>query len=588
MIPQNIIEDIKYRNNIEDVISAYVTLNRSGNNLKGLCPFHNERTPSFTVYTGQDAHFFCYGCGAGGDVVSFIMRAENLDYVSALEFLANRAGVTIPADTNTDSRGVSRARVIKANLEAAKFFRSVLFSEAGKAGADYFAKRQLKSSVIKHFGLGYAPDSFYSLRDHLKTNGFTDEELIAADLCHRSKKNPDVLYDVFRNRVIFPIIDLAGNVIAFGGRVLDDSKPKYLNTGDTVAFKKSKNLFALNYAKNNCSDGFILCEGYMDVIALHAAGFENAVATLGTAITPDHARILKKYSDKVYISYDSDEPGQKAASRALKLLSEVDIEARIIKVTGAKDPDEYIKAYGSKSFLDLLKSSKNKIDFAIERVSAKYNLLDSSQKILAARELCAEIAQVYSSVEREIYIATVSKVLDISVENLKIDVAAAIKRNSKKAKSEDHENLIRVTSGIGNRVDPDYAKDVKAVNLEYCLIGLMLLHTEYIELIFNKKLITENEFSSVFCKRLFMKMISCVENGGFDFCMLSEDFSVDEVSEAEKMIDKRRQIKDNGEAVLYECIEQIKAESAKRSVEENGADPMAAILRRRNENNNNN
>lgn len=584
MISQEIIEDIKYRNNIEDVISSYVTLNRSGNNLKGLCPFHSERTPSFTVYTGQDSHFFCYGCGAGGDVVNFIMRAENLDYVSALEYLANRAGVTIPSDDKTNDHGVSRSRVIKANLEAAKFYRNILFSDEGKVGAEYFTKRQLKSSVIKHFGLGYAPDSFFALRDHLKKNGFTDEELIASDLCHRSKKNPEVLYDAFRNRVMFPIIDLAGNIIAFGGRVLDDSKPKYLNTGDTVAFKKSKNLFALNYAKNNCSDGFILCEGYMDVIALHASGFENAVATLGTAITPDHARILKKYSEKVYISYDSDEAGQKAADRALKILSEVDIDAKVIKMTGAKDPDEYIKSYGSKSFGDLLKAGKNKIDFEIDRISAKYNLLDSTQKILAAKELCNTIANVYSGVEREIYISTVSKYLDISVENIKNDVNSIIKKNARKTKADKHNELIRETSGIGNRINPDFAKDVKSSNLEYCLIGIMLLHSEYIEIVVKKNLIDENYFASDFCKKLFSKMVSCFKSGGFDFCMLSEDFTIDEVSEAERMLEKRRQIKDNSENVLYDCVDRLKKEYEKRISAENN-DPLEVIMRKRKENN---
>ena len=293
MIPANVIEDLKYRNRIEDVVGSYVTLSRSGANLKGLCPFHSEKTPSFTVFP-SDGHYYCFGCGEGGDVITFTMKLENLDYRGALDFLAKRSGVTLPDDDKFTPKGVSRQRVLEMNKCAARFFRDMLFDpEIGAPGREYLlGKRGLSSAVVKRFGLGYAPNSFNALRDHLRKNGFTREEMVEGYLCQVSKKNDKNIYDCFRNRVMFPIIDVTGNVIAFGGRVLDDSKPKYLNSADTPAFRKSRNLFALNYARNFCSENLILCEGYMDVIALHSAGFQIAVATLGTGLTPDQARVL--------------------------------------------------------------------------------------------------------------------------------------------------------------------------------------------------------------------------------------------------------------------------------------------------------
>ncbi len=343
MISPEIVEEIKYRCDIEQIISEYVPLKRAGSNLNGRCPFHSERTPSFTVFPSTRS-FYCFGCGAGGDVVTFIMKRENLDYVSALELLAARVGIEIPRDSRNEdfNGGVKRERVLAMNREAARYFHACLYDKnVGSAALKYLTDRGLSGAVIKHFGLGFAPDGFGALTDHLTKLGYTAEEMSAAFLCGISKKTGRP-YDYFRNRVIFPIIDVTGNVVAFGGRVMDDSTPKYLNTSDTPAFKKSRNLFALNYAKGKCADRIILCEGYMDVIALHAHGFENAVATLGTAITPEQARIMAKYTKQVIISYDSDEAGQRAANKAMKLLGEVGLEVKVLRVVGAKDPDEFL------------------------------------------------------------------------------------------------------------------------------------------------------------------------------------------------------------------------------------------------------
>lgn len=362
MISSAIIEEIKYRNDIEDVISQYVTLKRAGSNMNGLCPFHSEKTPSFTIFKASHS-FYCFGCGAGGDVITFIMKIENLDYIGALEFLAKRVGINIPADNKEPERGIKKSRIIEMNRAAAKFFHEQL--KESREAQSYLERRQLPMSLIKHFGIGYAPNEFGRLTDHMHSLGFTDEELITGFLCGKSQKTGRA-YDYFRGRIMFPILDVSGDVIAFGGRVIDDTMPKYLNSSDTPAFKKSRNLFALNFAKNSCSEQIILCEGYMDVIALHGAGFSNAVATLGTALTAEQARLIKRYSKSVIISYDSDEAGQRAANRAFMLLGEAGLQTKILKMENAKDPDEFIKKFGAVRFRQIIDNSYTEFDFKFD------------------------------------------------------------------------------------------------------------------------------------------------------------------------------------------------------------------------------
>ncbi len=562
MIPNGVIEDIKYRNPIEDVVSSYVTLKRSGANLKGLCPFHSERSPSFTVYTGSDSHFFCYGCGAGGDVISFIMRIENLDYVGALQFLAARCGITLPDDDSPVQKGTGRSRILEINLMAAKFFREMLFSPTGAPGMAYFSgKRGLSGAVIRRFGLGYAPGSFNALRDRLRIQGCTDEELIDANLCQRSRKNEKTVYDTFRNRVMFPIIDVSGNVVAFGGRVLDDSKPKYLNSAETAAFKKSRNLFALNYAKNHTEDGLVLCEGYMDVIAMHAAGFENAVATLGTAITPDHARIMKKYTDKVVISYDSDEAGRSAAEKALRILADVGIDAKVLRIPDAKDPDEYIKTHGRESFARVLKGSKSKFDYRIDVALSSFDITDADQKAKAARQLCGDIAATSSRVERDIFVEKAAKALSVDPKSIKHDVEVIIRKKAYKDKKEQHMNSVRETLRSGDRVNPDFSKNLRAGKLEEMVLGMMMLDCEYIDKVKNGGLLSISDFTTPFAARLFEKLTE-YGSDGFDMGLLSRDFSQDEVSAAVKMTESRRRLSDNGTEVFCDAVQKLKDESA--------------------------
>ena len=382
-INERFIQELQDKIDIEQVISSHINLKRRGKNLVGLCAFHNEKTPSFTVYP-ESRSFYCFGCGAGGDVISFVRRMDNLDYIEAVKAVAQMAGMSMPEDGYDDTLAKQRKRLLEANREAARFYHSCLMDPKNKDALDYFLKRGLSISTIRRFGLGYAPNDWRELINHLKSMGFTDHELVLANLARRSDKNGRAnYYDNFRNRVMFPIIDLRGNVIAFGGRVMDDSKPKYKNSSDTPVFKKSRSLFALNLAKESKESSLILCEGPMDVIALHKAGFTNAIATQGTALTSEQARIMQRYAEVVYICYDSDEAGQRAADKAFKLLDEVGVDTKILKVEGAKDPDEYLRRFGKVEFEKLLGLSRTRFEFTVSKILSEHDVSNDEEKVKA-------------------------------------------------------------------------------------------------------------------------------------------------------------------------------------------------------------
>ncbi len=582
MIPREIIDEIVYRSDITEVIGSYVSLKRAGSNMSGLCPFHSEKSPSFTVFPSTKS-FYCFGCGAGGDVITFVKKAENLDYPSALEFLAARAGITIPEDKKyVKSDEIPRRRIFDMNLEAAKFFRQCLFDEKiGAPGREYFAKRQLSGATIKHFGLGYAPESFGMLTDYMHSKGYTDRELIAGFLCGKSQKTGRS-YDYFRNRVMFPIIDVAGNIIAFGGRVLDDSKPKYLNSSDTPGFKKSRNLFALNYAKSCCSEEIILCEGYMDVIALHAAGFENAVATLGTAITGEQARLMSKYTKKVIISYDSDGAGQTAANKAMRLLSEVGLEVRVLSMTGAKDPDEYIKTFGADSFKKLIAESRSSFEFKLVSTLSKYNISDAQQKIRASEAICEIIASVTSAVEREVYIREAAKRIDVSPETLKNDVERARKRLAKAIRKNESSEALKSVRRYGDTVNPDAAKNVKLSSAEEAIIGMLLQYDDHRAAVSKGKIeLAESDFFTDLGRRIFKSIMELeASDGGFSFSLMGESFSDDEMGRMMRYIRDRKELSQNTLEVLRESVNTLKRERLSHA-ERSGDDPFASIKRKR-------
>lgn len=584
-LPENFIQEVLERTNIEELIGRYVTLKRTGANLVGLCPFHSEKTPSFTV-TPDKKMFFCFGCHAGGSAITFVQKAENLEFTDAVAFLADRAGLPMPRESDAGQAGqsVSRKRVLEANLEAAKFFRACLFDpEIGKPGMDYFkGKRGLSDATIKHFGLGYAPDSFGSLTDHLHKKGFTDEELQVAFLSGKSRKTGRA-YDYFRGRVMFPIIDNSGNVVAFGGRVLDDSKPKYLNTSDTPAFKKSNHLFALNYARHCCEERMILCEGYMDVIALHAAGFEYAVATLGTAITPNHARIFSKYTKKVIISYDSDEAGQNAANKAMRILGDVGMEVRVLRMEGAKDPDEYIRKFGAASFGKLLDVSRTGFEYKLENILGKHNLAENQEKIRASGEICEVIAAYGSAVEREVYLGEASRRLELPAEVLKNSVERIRKKQIDEYKAKESREVHASIKHFGDRVNPDSAKDPKATAAEENVLGLLLMFDEYRnEVISGKTPLRETDFITDFNRRVF-EAIRDLQNKEtpFDFALLGQDFTPDEMGRIRKMEMMRRELTENGPAVFRLAVETLRRIAERNRATEGDLQSKLEYLRQR-------
>ena len=562
MIDNQIIEEIKARNDIVDVVSSYVSLKRAGSNMQGHCPFHSEKTPSFTVFTGTQG-YYCFGCGAGGDVITFIRQIENLEYIPALEFLAKRAGITIPEDTRKSRDGYDRNRLLSMNRDAARFFRDCLFDEnIGKVGLEYLQKRGLSLATIKRFGIGFSPDNFSMLTKHMKSLGYTEEELVVGFLCGRSRKN-GALFDYFRNRVMFPIIDVSGNVIAFGGRVMDDSVPKYLNSSDTPVFKKSRNLFALNFARTACAEELILCEGYMDVIALHAAGFSNAVATLGTAITPEQARIMSRYTKKVLISYDSDAAGQKAANRAIGILGEVGLDVRVLRIKDAKDPDEFIKKFGAERFNDIISGSRGKFEYNMDSVLARHNISIPDEKIKACAELCTMISDIFSNAEREVYIGAVSDKLEIPKDSIRSDVNRIIKKKKSSFKKQESQTVIRQSAGFGDKVNPDYAKNIAAAKAEESVLGMMLLYAEHRKSVIDgDQKLTEQNFFTDFGKRVFKAIIEIEKSGSFDIGMMGEYFSAEEQGRIMRIQLSRSQLSNNGKDAFDDCIAVLKRETA--------------------------
>lgn len=569
MISREVIDEILLRNDIESLIGGYVSLKRAGSNLKGLCPFHSEKTPSFTVYPSENS-FYCFGCGVGGNAITFVRQMEHLDYPDAVEFLAKRAGITLLRDNDKryDKPAIDKSRLLRMNVDAAKFFNHALFADdpAAKAALAYFTeKRGLSVATIKHFGLGFAPDSFDSLMNYMLNRGYTREELVIGYLAGKSDKGK--YYDAFRNRVMFPIIDVSGNVIAFGGRVMDDSKPKYKNTMDTPVFKKSRNLFALNFAKNFCSETLILCEGYMDVIALHVAGFTNAVATLGTAITPEQARMMSRYTKKVIISYDADEAGQKAAQKAMRLLGEVGLDVGVIKVPGAKDPDEYIKTYGKEKFAEVISASKSKFEYNMDSILSRYDINLPQDRIDALTELEKLISQVYFKAERDIYIQNVAEHLKVDSKSVKEDVEKLARRQQFAYKKSESQKVKQETAGYSDRVNPDFAKAPAVAKNEENVLGLLLLYPDHRKVVFEENMLATNDFYTDLNRRVFEFIKQSYEAGANNVDDINEAFTPEEVGRITKMKIGRMQLAENGISVLRESIASLRDSMQKKVAE---------------------
>ena len=579
-LSDDFISEVKYRNDLGELAASYMQLKRRGRNLVGLCPFHGEKTPSFNIYS-EDGHFYCFGCGAGGDVITFVMKIENLDYMEAVKFLAQRAGMAMPEDDYDDSMGRLRTRIYEANREAARYFYRKLGEPEGKEALAYLKKRELADSTIRHFGLGYAPSGRFNLCDHLKSKGFTDAELLAANLVFKTRSGNGVV-DRFYDRVMFPIIDVRGNVIAFGGRVMTDAKPKYLNTSDTIVFNKSNNLFSLNNAKNSKSRSFILCEGYMDVISLNQAGFTQAVATLGTALTADQAALMKRYCDEVVICYDADEAGQKATARAIDILRRVGLSVRVLTIPDGKDPDEFLKKFGDKAheaFNNLLNGSGNDLDYRLMKLRARYDMTTSQGKLGYLNEVVKILAQLDNPMERDIYASKLAEETQVSKASVMEQLNRQTKRRSGERRREEFKKLQTNISGRGDRINPQHAVNLRAATAEENLIAFLVNNPDRLPYI--EERIKPEDFVTDFNRRLYEYFSERIKAGKEPMTTASADFTSDELSRVIGIVSARGDVNSTIEA-LDEYIAIILEESGRMSesdIRSASADDLAEYLK---------
>lgn len=507
-IPESVINEIKYRNDIEDVISPYVDLKRRGKNLVGLCPFHNEKTPSFTVYP-ENGSFYCFGCGAGGDVFTFTKLIENLDYIEAVKQLAERAGVTLPQDGYDDSMQRLKDTVYAINRETAKFFHSYLMSPDGKWALDYLTGRGLSVSTIRRFGLGAAPDSWDALIKHLQALGYTIPDMIQANVVGKSQRG--TYYDRFRHRVIFPIINIRGKVIGFSGRAMpgeDKAGGKYVNTADTPVYKKSENLFAMNFAKNNCADRIILVEGNMDVVSLHQAGFTNAVAALGTAFTPEQAKLISRYTKEIVLTMDADAAGQKAVRRASEILKDTGLDVRVVVIPDGKDPDEFIKKNGAARFGALLEGAVSEIEYKLLGAAQSVNT-DTDDGKLQYLSLAAQIlAETPDIMTRDLYIGRLSDKFGVSRLSLETRVKELRKKNVKREQKKEFNNLV-APKYSKNDINPDKRNSPKGTAAEECVIAVLLQHPDLCQLA-KDELSPERMITSL-NRRIYTRLLEVLE-----------------------------------------------------------------------------
>lgn len=536
-LPSDFLERIRSANRIEDVMSSYATVKRAGRTAKCLCPFHSEKTPSCTIYPDTES-FYCFGCGAGGDVISFTMKIENLSYFEAIKLLAQKSGIPLPEDTkHGDDLSKKRLRLYEMNKAAAKFFYSNLKSPQGKKGLEYLLNRGLKFETIKKFGLGVAIDSWNALKYHLMSEGFSEQELINGSLISISGKTNNT-FDFFKNRVMFPFFDLRGNIIAFGGRALSsDDNRKYLNSKETLVFQKTKTLFCLNYAKAEAAKKkqILLCEGNLDVISLHQFGFENAVATCGTAITPEHARLMSQYCDEVVICFDADDAGQKATQKALNILSEVGINTRIIKMNGAKDPDEFIQKFGNVAFQNLLDNSDGAINFEISKCKNGLDLDTDTGKLEFLKRSFQVLANINSPIEREFYISKVANDNNVAKSIVEAEVFAIIKKRQRSNKKREWNKTISFSNIRKDNLNPNENLHPREVKAEKGILSYIFLNPDQAEKI--SGLLNSNRFISDINRKIYINLINKIRNTeDYSISSFHDEFSSEEMGKISEII----------------------------------------------------
>jgi len=525
--PPAFIDELTARNPIEDVVGQYVTLKRSGANMFGLCPFHGEKTASFSVAPDKGI-YYCFGCHKGGGVINFQMEIEGLSYPDAVRALAKRVGLEVPEDEQYQSRYRQQERLWALHKEAARFFHSQLYAPVGAEALNYALGRGMSKYILTTFGVGYAPDSWTGLVDTLRKKGYTEEELRASGLVSISRKNGN-LFDRFRDRLMFPIIDVRGNVIAFGGRVIkkDADAAKYLNSPETLIFNKRKNLFGLNLAKKTKHPYFILVEGNIDVVALHQYGFDNAVASLGTSLTEEQAALLSRYTDQVVLIYDGDNAGQNATKRAIPILEKAGMQVKVLQLRDAKDPDEFLKKFGADRFKLLLEESSNRIEYQLNAILKKYDIRDDDQKVKYLQESAELICSLSSAVQREVYAGRVAEVAKISMEAMKLEVNRAFKRRMHKQKKKQEKMDLSPAWNLQPKSNKFHYDNLKSARAEEMVIMQALREPALLDKVGK---LTEEKFSSAVLGKAFSQM--CMRHSrGLDVSLSClADFEPEEMS----------------------------------------------------------
>ena len=553
--------ELRMRCDIEQIISSYTPLKRRGKNLVGLCPFHNEKTPSFTVYP-ESQSFFCFGCGAGGEVISFIRRAENLDYTEAVRFLCDRCGMVMPSDGFDNSLAEKRKRMYEINKEAARFFNSCLFEEQGKAGLDYYKERGLKKGTIIRFGLGYAPEGWRNLLTYMRGKGYSYEELYEANLANKSDKNGKIsYYDSFRNRVMVPIIDVRGNVVAFDGRVLDDSKPKYINSSDTLVYKKSLGVFGLNMAKSTKEKSLILVEGYMDAISLHQDGFDNVIACLGTALTSEMAHLLARYTDEIILSYDADEAGQKATDRAIGIFSSMGMKVRVVRLEGGKDPDEILKKFGPERYRSLIDGAANDIEFELLRLSKNLDLTTSDGK-MKYLEKAAEALSKTSTIAQEIYASKLSEKLQVDKQKILIRIEQLRRTVQRKEQGQKYKKIQQDAMSQNSKIAMKNSTNIRAMKAEEQLIGALYRNPDYYRSL--KGEVTAEDFSVAVHGRIYSLLGEIIDaHRSLELTSFSQELSAEEMDTFVQIIKKNENL-NHSFKLCTDCVQVMREEQLKR------------------------
>jgi DNA primase len=553
-IPEDVIREIKYRNNIENVISQYVNLKRRGKNLVGLCPFHSEKTPSFTVYPETES-FYCFGCGAGGDVVSFTSLLENLDYIESVKLLAERSGVALPDTGYDDSMLRLKNTIYDINRETAKFFHSYLMSSDGKWALTYLLERGLKPQIIRHFGLGAAPDSWYALLNHLKSKGFSEQDMLAANVIMKTKSGR--YCDRFRKRVIFPIINIRGNVVAFSGRILPGDEAfggKYVNTSDTLVYKKSENLFGINFAKNYAAERIILVEGNMDVVSLHQAGFQNAAAPLGTAFTLDQANLLARFTKEIVLIMDADAAGQKAVRRASQILENTGLSVRVVVIPDGKDPDEYIRKNGPERFTALLEGAVSDIEYKLLTAAKDINLDADDGRLKYLSEAAAIIAEVDDIMTRDIYIGRLSDKYGVSRTALTAKIDELRRKNYRKRQQKEVSEILRPKL-TRDDINPERRISPKGTVAEETMIAVLLQHPDFY--MYAKEKLPPDKMITSLNRRIYEIILDTLDSGReLDISVFAEKLLPAEIGFLVSLQNNDRS-GNNAKTVLSDCIEVI-------------------------------